>query len=170
MNSDGSINSNGRFIVDSNGNLHAENAYISGTIESSSGHIGGWSIANGALIGGNTALYSDGTISGASINGAYIRGSTIEADNLIVGGNHLTWSNVSVVSSLSGTVSHATLPSKSFVTDVNYDSFGKVTSVSWGRSPAAVFVNAVQIVGHRVNFRILGSAVGVGSNVITGDR
>lgn len=84
LNSDGSINSNGKFVVNSNGDLRAENAYISGTIESSYGHIGGWSISDGALIGGNTALYSDGTISGA-----YIKGSLIEADNLILEGSRL---------------------------------------------------------------------------------
>lgn len=170
LNSDGGINSNDRFIVDPNGNLHAENAYISGTIESSSGHIGGWSISNGAIMGGNTTLSSDGTISGASISGAYIKGSTIEADHLVVGGNHLTWNVITVVSSLSGIVSHASLPSKRFVTNVNYNSFGGVTSVNWGYSPAARFVNAVQITGHRVKFRVLGRPDGAASNVITGDQ
>ena len=169
LNSNGSINSNDRFIVDPNGNLHAENAYISGTIESSSGHIGGWSISNGAITGGNTTLSSDGTISGASISGAYIKGSTIEADHLVVGGSHLTWNVITVVSSLSGTVSHANLPSKRFVTNINYNSFGGVTSVDWGYSPAARFVNAVQITGHRVKFRVLGRPDGAASNVITGD-
>ena len=88
---------------------------------------------------------------------------------MVVDGSHLTWNVITVVSSLSGTVSHANLPSKRFVTNVNYNSFGGITSVDWGYSPAARFVNAVQITGHRVKFRVLGRPDGAASNVITGD-
>lgn len=63
LNSDGSINSNNKFKVNRSGNLYAENAYVSGTIESSNGHIGSWTITDNTLSAGKITLNaSDGSI------------------------------------------------------------------------------------------------------------
>lgn len=70
----GSINSNDRFMVDTEGNLTANNAtlnnaYVSGTVESSNGHIGGWTISGGTLSAGGLVLSSNGSINS---NGRFI--------------------------------------------------------------------------------------------------
>ena len=52
----GSININNRFQVDSSGNMTATNANVSGTVNATSGNIGGWSLS------GNGLTSSSGTI------------------------------------------------------------------------------------------------------------
>lgn len=71
--SGGSINlGNGTFTVDSNGNVYASSAKISGEVNASSGTIGGWNINYNSLSSSNNSVFlsSDGTISGATITGA----------------------------------------------------------------------------------------------------
>ena len=71
--SGGSINlGNGTFTVDSNGNMYASSARISGEVNASSGTIGGWNINYNSLSSSNNSVFlsSDGTISGATITGA----------------------------------------------------------------------------------------------------
>lgn len=71
--SGGSINlGNGTFTVDSNGNMYASSARISGEVNASSGTIGGWNINYNSLSSSNNSVFlsSDGTISGAIITGA----------------------------------------------------------------------------------------------------
>lgn len=52
----GSININNRFQVDSSGNMTATNANVSGTVNATSGNIGGWSLS------GNGLTSTEGTI------------------------------------------------------------------------------------------------------------
>ncbi len=55
--SKGSINiGNGRFVVNSDGNLTASNVNLSGRITATSGKIAGWSIDGGTLIGADIGL------------------------------------------------------------------------------------------------------------------
>lgn len=71
--SGGSINiGNGTFTVDSNGNMYASSARISGEVNASSGTIGGWNINYNSLSNSDNSVFisSDGTISGATITGA----------------------------------------------------------------------------------------------------
>lgn len=70
--SGGEININNTFTVDSNGNMYASNARISGEVNASSGTIGGWNINYNSLSSSNNSVFlsSDGTISGATITGA----------------------------------------------------------------------------------------------------
>ena len=70
--SGGEININNTFTVDSNGNMYASSARISGEVNASSGTIGGWNINSNSLSSSNNSVFlsSDGTISGATITGA----------------------------------------------------------------------------------------------------
>lgn len=71
--SGGSINlGNNTFTVDSNGNMYASSARISGEVNASSGTIGGWNINYNSLSNNDNSVFlsNDGTISGATITGA----------------------------------------------------------------------------------------------------
>ena len=70
--SGGEININNTFTVDSNGNMYASNARISGEVNASSGTIGGWNINYNSLSNSDNSVFlsNDGTISGATITGA----------------------------------------------------------------------------------------------------
>lgn len=70
--SGGEININNTFTVDSNGNMYASSARISGEVNASSGTIGGWNINYDSLSSSNNSVFlsNDGTISGATITGA----------------------------------------------------------------------------------------------------
>lgn len=63
------------FTLSADGSIHAtsghfENAYVEGTIESTSGHIGGWTI-------GTSALYNGKSSASANSNGIYLGASSI---------------------------------------------------------------------------------------------
>lgn len=51
------LNWGDNFKVDSNGNLHCENAYVKGEIHANSGEIGGWSIDSSGLTAGEGTTY-----------------------------------------------------------------------------------------------------------------
>lgn len=69
------------------------------------------------------------------------------------------------------------MPSKTFVQGVSCTTakiLGQevITGISCttGQTPVATFVNAVQLVGQRISFRVLGDAVSASSIQIVGDE
>lgn len=85
--------------MDKNGNLTATNGTFSGTINSSSGTIGGWTIGRDTLSGGDVTLNSNG-----NIVGAHISGGTVEAGQLSLNGKVIGWQRYQVITALSGAV------------------------------------------------------------------
>ena len=79
----GTISIGSNFTVDSSGNLTATNAYLSGEIHASKGEIGGWTINQSSITGGNTTLYSSGQISTGwlSASGGTVGGFTINGNS-----------------------------------------------------------------------------------------
>ena len=68
----GGIKVGDTFRVTGSGKLSATGADIDGKITADSGRIGGWTISASALYNGNTYLNSNGTISGAHLDGGSI--------------------------------------------------------------------------------------------------
>ena len=106
-----------KFSVDNKGNL-----------ESTAGHIGGWTIGSDSLSGGNTTFKSDGTVTCnklvANTSGT-IGGWTIEKNRLKNGGN-LTLSNTSITG-LDFTLDGSGLSFKSGGTSISSSGDGSTT-------------------------------------------
>lgn len=100
----GSITIGKNFNVDTDGNLTAINGTFNGTITSSAGKIGGWSIDETAL----KATLTEGSVilnaEDGSITGAHISGGTVEAGQLSLNGIRLGWKQYQVITTLSGEV------------------------------------------------------------------
>lgn len=94
--SGGSINlGNGTFTVDSNGNMYASNARISGEVNASSGTIGGWSIGTNSLYSNyvsTTIGYINTTLSPAGLTFDILNQSdTNQSDTMIINPLNIGW-------------------------------------------------------------------------------
>ena len=80
--SGGSLNINGNAIIDTSGYLTATGATITGTITSTNGNIGGWSISSTQLYAGTTYMNSS--------TGVIYAGGSLQTNGNVVAGTGLT--------------------------------------------------------------------------------
>ena len=73
---------NGRFSVQQDGSLHAENADITGTINATNGYFAGTVYANRIAVGGDYGYITGAQIGGATITGGNIGSDTVARGNL----------------------------------------------------------------------------------------
>lgn len=93
--SGGSINlGNGTFTVDSNGNMYASSARISGEVNASSGTIGGWNIGTNSLYRNyvsTTIGYINTTLSPAGLTFDILNQSDTQRDTMIINPLNIGW-------------------------------------------------------------------------------
>lgn len=100
-------NGNGTFHVDSNGNLTATSATITGTINATGGTFSGNITATGTITGG--------TISGATVTGTNITGGTVQGTQITNGNNFSVDANGNMTANNAEITGELSLPSGSCI-------------------------------------------------------